>query len=73
MILYTRNSGGIKSWVHIALFTEGDDWFYYKTNEDYHEEKKADFQAITLLTDTGEAIRSAIDRSLRPVPRENLS
>ncbi len=57
MILYTRNYKKVKSWVHITFFTEGDDWFHYKTNEGYrHEKKKADFQDIILLSDTGHDI-----------------
>ena len=73
MILYTRNYKEVKSWVHITFFTEGDDWFHYMENDCYHERKKVDFQAISLLTDRGDAIRSVINRSLSPVPREGLS
>ena len=64
MILYTRNYEKVKSWVHITLFTEGDDWFNYMENQCYYEKKKADFQAISLLANTGEPIRSVINRAL---------
>ena len=63
MILYTRNYKKVKSWSHITLFTEGDDWFHYRTNEGYCEKKKADYQAINLWTDSGDAIRSVINRA----------
>ena len=63
MILYTRNYEKVKSWSHITFFTEGDDWFHYRTNEGYREKKKADFQVISLLTDRGDAIRSVINRA----------